>query len=60
MLRFGFEDGLSWTLKQLGHDFGVTPERVRQMEAKLLRLLRAGKRSRYLELFIKEEPSSGA
>lgn len=39
-LRFGFEDGQSYTLEDVGKRFGVTRERIRQIEAKALRKLR--------------------
>ncbi|MBA7552457.1 RNA polymerase sigma factor RpoD [subsurface metagenome] len=54
-LRFGFLDGTSRTLREVGKDFGVTPERVRQMEAKTLRLLRHPRHSRQLQRYFKED-----
>ena len=60
MLRFGFEDGHGRLLREIALEFGVTGERIRQMEAKLLRLLRHGKRSRVLEPFIKKGVGYGA
>src|SRR5699024_2245648 len=44
-LRFGLEDGQSKTLEQVGQQFGVTRERIRQIEAKALRKLRHPSRS---------------
>ncbi len=38
-LRFGFEDGKIWTLEEVGRDFQVTRERIRQIEAKALHKL---------------------
>ncbi|MEP7189225.1 MAG: sigma-70 family RNA polymerase sigma factor, partial [Roseiflexaceae bacterium] len=52
-LRFGLEDGHSRTLEEVGKEFGVTRERIRQIEVKALRKLRhprLGKKLRdYLE-----------
>ncbi len=44
-LRFGLEDGSNWTLEEIGGEFGVTRERIRQIEAKALRKLRHPSRS---------------
>lgn len=38
-LRFGFVDGKQWTLEEVGQEFNVTRERIRQIEAKALRKL---------------------
>jgi RNA polymerase primary sigma factor len=51
-LRFGLADGYSRTLEEVGKQFNVTRERIRQIEAKALRKLRHPTRIRKLEGFI--------
>jgi RNA polymerase primary sigma factor len=51
-LRFGIEDGRSRTLEEVGREFKVTRERIRQIEAKALRKLRHPSRSKKLKDFL--------
>ena len=50
-LRFGLEDGRPRTLEEVGGEFGVTRERIRQIESKALRRLRHSTRARHLKDF---------
>ena len=52
MLRFGLENGHAKTLEEVGREFGVTRERIRQIEAKALRKLRHPSRSRKLKDYL--------
>lgn len=54
IMRFGLEDGASRTLEDVGKEFNVTRERVRQIEAKALRKLRHPLRSRKLRDYLGE------
>ncbi|MBR6812653.1 MAG: sigma-70 family RNA polymerase sigma factor, partial [Oscillospiraceae bacterium] len=51
-LRFGIEDGRARTLEEVGKEFNVTRERIRQIEAKALRKLRHPSRSKKLKDFL--------
>ena len=51
-LRFGLEDGHPRTLEEVGKEFNVTRERIRQIEAKALRKLRHPSRSKKLKDFL--------
>ena len=51
-LRFGLEDGRARTLEEVGKQFDVTRERIRQIEAKALRKLRHPSRSRKLRDYL--------
>ena len=51
-LRFGLDDGKARTLEEVGREFNVTRERIRQIEAKALRKLRHPSRSKKLKDFL--------
>ena len=53
-LRFGLYDGRTRTLEEVGREFNVTRERIRQIEAKALRKLRHPSRSETLRSFLDE------
>ena len=53
-LRFGLEDGQTKTLEQVGQQFGVTRQRIRQIEAKALRKLRHPSRLKQLKDFLED------
>lgn len=51
-MRFGLEDGVTYTLDEVGQRFGLTRERIRQIEGKALRRLRHPRRSRQLKDYL--------
>ena len=53
-LRFGLDDGRPRTLEEVGREFNVTRERIRQIEAKALRKLRHPSRSKKLKDYLDE------
>jgi RNA polymerase primary sigma factor len=52
--RYGLDDGRARTLEEVGREFKVTRERIRQIEAKALRKLRNPNRTRRLKDFMEE------
>jgi len=52
MMRFGLEDGRGRTLEEVGREFGVTRERIRQIEAKALAKLRKNRESKPLKDYL--------
>ena len=54
-LRFGLEDGQTHTLEEVGKEFGVTRERIRQIESKTLAKLRHPHRSQKLKDYLDAE-----
>jgi len=51
-LRFGLDDGRTRTLEEVGREFDVTRERIRQIEAKALRKLRHPRRAQSLKDYL--------
>ena len=51
-MRFGLDDGVTYTLEEVGQRFGLTRERIRQIEGKALRRLRHPRRSRQLKDYL--------
>ena len=54
-LRFGLEDGRTRTLEEVGKEFDVTRERIRQIEAKALRKLKNPTKSKRLREFMDDK-----
>ena len=54
-MRFGLEGGSEYTLEEVGQQFGVTRERIRQIEAKALRKLRHSSRFHKLKSLLEHE-----
>ena len=54
-LRFGFKDGVMWKLEEIGEKYGVTRERIRQIETRALRKLRSPKNKRRFSGFVSEK-----
>jgi len=58
-LRFGFEDGRCRTLKEVGEEFKVTRERIRQIESRMLRILCHPARSKRLQQYLPSNLQNG-
>lgn len=56
-LRFGLEDGKPRILEEVGREFELTRERIRQVEIRTLRILRHPSRSRHLQIFLTIDPT---
>jgi RNA polymerase primary sigma factor len=54
-MRFGLDDGQPRTLEEVGKEFGVTRERIRQIESKTLAKLRHPQRSQKLRDYLQDE-----
>ena len=52
ILRYGLENGMDYTLEEIGRVMGITRERVRQIEAKAIEKLRTAERFRFLAKFV--------
>lgn len=50
-LRFGLDNGRTWTLEEIGKEFNVTRERIRQIEAKAIKKLKGPQRAKLLQSF---------
>ena len=50
-LRFGLDNGRTWTLEEIGREFNVTRERIRQIEAKAIKKLKGPQRAKLLQSF---------
>jgi len=48
-MRFGLDDGVTHTLEEVGQEFGVTRERIRQIEAKALERIRGHEKAKKLK-----------
>jgi RNA polymerase primary sigma factor len=57
-MRFGIDMNTDHTLEEVGKQFDVTRERIRQIEAKALRKLRQASRAEHLRGFLDEQPET--